>query len=165
MSVEIMPICAKWDADICQIIQQVGSEYGAIGDGFGPSDPEVMHMSQHYLDQHRSRYFVALLNGNIIGGGGIAPFGSDPVICELKKLFLLPESRGLGIGKQLVQTCLDYARHKNYHRCYLDTLSSMHSAIRLYEQFGFTHLSQPLTGTIHSGCDIWMLKDLREATL
>jgi len=36
----------------------------------------------------------------------------------------------------------------------------MKSAISLYEKLGFIHLDKPLAGTIHSGCDVWMLKDL-----
>jgi putative acetyltransferase len=34
----------------------------------------------------------------------------------------------------------------------------MTSAIALYEKLGFTHLERPLDGTIHGGCDVWMLK-------
>lgn len=45
----IQPIEAQHDADMCQIIQQVGAQYGAVGEGFGPADAEVLCMSQHYL--------------------------------------------------------------------------------------------------------------------
>ncbi|HHX35549.1 MAG TPA: GNAT family N-acetyltransferase [Gammaproteobacteria bacterium] len=160
MAYQIIPIQAQHDAAICQIIQQVGAQYGAVGEGFGPADAEVSCMSQHYLADNRSQYLVALLDGQVVGGAGIAPFVHYSEICELKKLFLLPISQGLGIGKALTQACLAFARQQGYQQCYLDTLSRMQAAIGLYEQLGFSHLKQPLAGTVHGGCDVWMLKTL-----
>lgn len=157
----IQPIEAQHDADMCQIIQQVGAQYGAVGEGFGPADAEVLCMSQHYLAEQRSQYLVAMIAGKVVGGAGIAPFLHYSDICELKKLFLLPSSQGLGIGKTLTQTCLNFAVEQGYQQCYLDTLSSMQAAIGLYERCGFRHLSQPFAGTLHGGCDVWMLKDLQ----
>lgn len=158
MNVVIQPITAEQDPDICRIIQAVGAEYGAVGEGFGPSDPEVQAMSQYYTQENKSLYLVARLNGKIVGGCGLAPFQGSDSTCELKKLFLLGESRGHGIGKALSEQCLVFAQQQGFHECYLDTLSSMESAIKLYERLGFHHLDQPLEGTEHGGCDVWMLK-------
>jgi putative acetyltransferase len=154
---EIKPID---DTKVCEIIKKVGEEYGAIGEGFGPSDPEVNAMSQHYNDESSSRYFVAFIKGSIVGGSGIAAFNGSSDVSELRKLFLLPESRGLGLGKKLTEDCLEYAKRKGYKKCYLDTLRNMKSAIALYEKLGFKHLDRPLAGTIHNSCDVWMLKEL-----
>ena len=160
MSYKIQQIKPQHDAKVCEIIKQVGKEYGAVGEGFGPADQEVTAMSQYYQDENSSRYFVATVNDQVVGGSGIAAFNGSSDVCELRKLFLLPESRGLGLGKKLTQDCLEYAKSKGYKKCYLDTLTSMKSAISLYEKLGFEHLDKPLAGTIHDGCDIWMLKEL-----
>ncbi|WNO60220.1 GNAT family N-acetyltransferase [Rheinheimera sp. MMS21-TC3] len=160
MSVVITEISPQYDAKIAEVIKQVGAEFGAIGEGFGPSDPEVEAMSQHYHAYDASRYFIALVNNKVVGGSGIAPFNGSSEVCELRKLFLLPQSRGLGIGKTLTEKCLEYAKSSGYSQCYLDTLHSMTTAIALYELLGFKHLQQPLAGTIHNGCDVWMLKQL-----
>lgn len=160
MSYQIQQIKPIDDTDVCQIIKKVGQEFGAIGEGFGPSDSEVNAMSQHYNDESSSRYFVALIEGSIVGGSGIAAFNGSSDICELRKLFLLSEGRGLGLGKKLSEACLQYAKRKGYKKCYLDTLRSMESAIALYEKLGFKHLDKPLEGTIHNSCDVWMLKEL-----
>ncbi|WP_022942950.1 GNAT family N-acetyltransferase [Psychromonas hadalis] len=158
MLYNVKPIKRTHDKSICNIIKQVGREYGAIGEGFGPSDSEVEAISQHYLTINNSCYFIATIDNKVVGGAGIASFQEN--ICELKKLFLLPESRGLGIGKALTAQCLSYAKNAGYQYCYLDTLSNMKSAIKLYESFAFKRLNQPLDNTIHGGCDVWMLKTL-----
>ncbi|MDN3612212.1 GNAT family N-acetyltransferase [Vibrio ostreicida] len=159
-NLSVIPITPQHDAAIYDIIHQVGKEYGAVGEGFGPSDAEVEAMSHYYRAEHRSLYLVALLDGEVVGGCGIAPFGDDGKICELKKLFLLAQSRGLGLGRTLTQSCLTFAREQGFERCYLDTLSTMSAAVKLYEGLGFEHLSAPLEGTIHGGCDVWMHKAL-----
>ncbi|WP_354623444.1 GNAT family N-acetyltransferase [Psychromonas sp. MME2] len=143
MSYQIQAIGAEHDHALRLIIESVGAEYGAIGEGFGPSDEEVKCMSKHYQEDNKSLYLVAIINGKVVGGCGIAPFIEQQGVCELRKLFLIPESRGLGIGKALAQACLDFAKHNGFQRCYLDTLATMQSAIALYMQLGFTHLSQP----------------------
>lgn len=160
MSIEIKAINPEQDNEVSTIIKSVGAEFGAIGEGFGPSDPEVDAMSQSYTLDKRSLYLVATIDGKIVGGCGIAPFNHSQQTCELKKLFLLPESRGLGLGNQLSKLCLGFATEQGFSECYLDTLTSMASAIKLYEKLGFTHLAQPLDGTEHSSCDVWMLKQL-----
>ncbi len=159
MQTTIQAIKKTDNQTIAKIIRTVGAEFGAIGDGFGPSDPEVECMSGHYLDETMSLYLVALVDGEVVGGCGIAAFAQQKSICELRKLFLLPGSRGLGLGKQLAERCLDYAQSKGYQSCYLDTLSNMDSAINLYKKLGFIQLIEPLAGTEHNGCDVWMLKE------
>lgn len=158
MPYKITPITEIQDNAICTIIKQVGQEYGAMGEGFGPSDSEVEAMSQHYLATNNSCYFIAIVNNKVVGGSGIAPFKEQT--CELKKLFLLPESRRLGIGKVLTTQCLSYAKDIGYQHCYLDTLNNMKNAIKLYKDLGFEHLNRPLDSTLHGGCDVWMLKTL-----
>lgn len=159
MSLKIVEVTPDVDSLVCEIIKSVGEEYGAVGEGYGPSDPEVENMSQHYSDVN-SLYLVAKLNGKVVGGCGIAPFNESSNVCELKKLFLLKESRGHGLGKSLTTQCLKYAKQQGYQQCYLDTLSNMDSAVRLYEKLGFEHLSEPLSGSLHNSCDVWMLKTL-----
>lgn len=158
MSFKIVRIRSEFDLAICTIIKETGAEFGAIGEGFGPSDLEVSQMSQHYQLATKSLYLVALIDNKVVGGCGIAPFETSSVTCELRKLFLQPASRGLGIGKALTQQCLDFAKSQGFERCYLDTCSNMDVAIKLYQNIGFDHLAEPLAGTVHNGCDIWMLK-------
>ncbi len=157
---QITTISSEHDNDMCSIIKNVGIEFGAIGEGFGPSDDEVLAMSRHYDSALKSKYLVLLLDGKVVGGCGIAPFNGSSTVSELRKLFLLPEARGKGLGKLIAQQALTYAANFGYSQCYLDTLSNMTSAINLYQKLGFTRLAEPLEGTEHNGCNVWMLKVL-----
>ncbi|KAF3911189.1 hypothetical protein AA313_de0209777 [Arthrobotrys entomopaga] len=57
--------------------------------------------------------------------------------CEMKRLYTLPSARGQGAGKELVREILDVAQKLGYDEMYLDTLSTMAAALRMYEKFGF----------------------------
>ncbi|WP_117233093.1 GNAT family N-acetyltransferase [Vibrio maerlii] len=160
MEMVIAPVSKEYDDALCHIIQSVGAEYGAVGEGFGPSDDEVRAMSQHYTFDRKSLYLLAFVNGKLMGGCGVAPFNDRDDVCELKKLFLLKESRGLGLGRKLSEQCLEFALNQGFEQCYLDTLSNMTDAVSLYERMGFKHLTQPFEGTFHNGCDVWMMKSL-----
>jgi GNAT superfamily N-acetyltransferase len=57
--------------------------------------------------------------------------------CEMKRLFVRPAFRGLGLGRQLVEATLEGARQLAYDHVLLDTLDEMESARTLYEDLGF----------------------------
>jgi ribosomal protein S18 acetylase RimI-like enzyme len=60
--------------------------------------------------------------------------------CELKRLFLAPETRGLGLSKPLMEVALSHAEKLGYEEMLLDTLRSMKTARRLYEGYGFEEI-------------------------
>ena len=156
----IRPIDASDDATIAEIIRKVMPEFGAVGDGFAINDPEVDWMSRAY-SENRSAYFVVVMNGVVKGGGGIAPLtGGDPDTCELRKMYFLPDCRGLGAGTALMSRCLQAARQHGFKRCYLETLDSMKDAQSLYERTGFKKQCGTLGDTGHGGCDTFYVLDL-----
>src|SRR5690606_27223481 len=106
-------------------IRTVMPEFGAVGCGFAINDPEVSHMSRAY-EGPRAAYFVVTHQGRVVGGGGIAPLAGGPAdVCELRKMYFLPETRGHGLGRRLIELCLDAARQRGFRVCYLETLTSM----------------------------------------
>ncbi|GLP94856.1 GNAT family N-acetyltransferase [Paraferrimonas sedimenticola] len=155
---QIIPIERDYDPLMAAIIRQVGHEFGAVGEGFGPGDAEVDALSQHYHPEQKSQYWVALVDGELVGGGGIGALAERPQVAELRKVFLLPESRGQGIGRKLTECALDFAKAQGYQGCYLDTLNNMTAAIALYHRLGFERLKGPMA-SLHNRCDVWMYKD------
>lgn len=149
----IRSITAGDDAAVAGIIREVMSSFGASGPGFAINDPEVACMSASY-DRPRAAYFVVEQAGTVIGGGGIAPLdGADADTCELRKMYFLPAARGRGLGERLLRLCLQRAREFGYAQCYLETLTGMDAAQRLYARMGFEPLCRPLGRTGHFGCD------------
>jgi putative acetyltransferase len=160
MAYGIRPIEARDDAAMAAIIRTVMPEFGATGCGFAISDPEVDWMSRAYA-RPRSAYFVVVDNGTVLGGGGVAPLeGGDPGVCELRKMYFLPQARGQGAGAAMMARCLDAARGFGFRECYLETLSGMDAAMKLYERSGFARIDGPRGATGHGGCNTFYLRVL-----
>ncbi len=149
----LRPIEPRDDAAVASVIRTVMTSFGASGPGFAIHDPEVTAMSAAYA-RRGAAYFVIEQDGRVIGGGGIAPLdGGDPHTCELRKMYFLPEARGLGLGRRLLACCLETARTAGYTRCYLETLTGMDAAQALYAKMGFERIEGPRGCTGHSSCD------------
>jgi putative acetyltransferase len=149
----IRPIRPEDDPAMAAIIREVMTSFGAYGPGYSINDPEVDAMSAHYPEP-RAVFFVVEHGGSVLGGGGIGPLaGSSPDTCELRKMYFLPELRGRGFGEKMLQRCLAAARERGYRRCYLETLTHMEAAQRLYAKAGFTRLPGAIGATGHSGCN------------
>ena len=81
---------------------------------------------------------LAFLNGKAAGVAGIRKFVGRE--CELKRMFVKPENRGLGIGKRLLAECIEIAKRLHYEVIKLDTTDFMKPAIRLYSDYGFMEI-------------------------
>jgi putative acetyltransferase len=161
MMMFIRPVQSPDSPAIANIIRTVMPEFGASGKGFAIHDSEVDDIYTYY-NQPRCAYFVCEQDGKIIGGGGVAPLlGGDPNICELKKMYFLPEGRGKGLGQQVLSKCLDAARQIGFHVCYLETFNTMKNAMQLYEKNGFQKIPGALGNTGHFACDTFYQLDLR----
>lgn len=142
------------------IVRNSLKEFNAAKPGTVYYDDTTDHLYEVFR-QPRSKYFVAELNNVIAGGGGIYPTsGLEEDTCELVKMYLSPVARGQGLGKTILQKCIDEAKALGYKKMYLETMPELKVAIPMYEKFGFKFLKGPKGNSGHTGCDVWMLKDL-----
>jgi putative acetyltransferase len=156
----LRPIEPKDDATVASIIRTVMPEFGASGPGFAIHDAEVDTMSASY-SRPRHAYFVVEHDHRVMGGAGIAPLaGGDPSVCELRKMYFLKEARGHGVGEKLLRRCLAFAREAGYQLCYLETLTGMEQAQKLYERLGFGRIPKAMGSTGHFGCNRFYTLDL-----
>lgn len=119
-------------------------------------DPALNTMFQNYRIP-RAAYYVVEEDGEIIGGCGIKQLdGSTENICELQRMFLKPAARGKGYAQILLELCIAEAKEFGYDEIYLETLSPMNAAIKLYESAGFKRIPGPKGNTGHGACDVQM---------
>ena len=164
----IRPIGPEDNREVATIVRRVAVEFGTTGPGGPTLDAELDDMAEAYSGPDH-RYFVVesepragqRAGRRLVGGAGFGPLqGGKPGICELRKMYLLPEARGQGLGRALLERCLDEARESGYRQCYLETAERMRSARALYAQLGFSPVSCRLGDTGHDQCEMQYVKDL-----
>ena len=100
---------------------------------------------------HQGRFFLAYIGKNVGGMAGIKYVSR--YVCELKRLYVSPLHRRVGLGRSLVERLLSEARILGYSKVRLETLDFMEAAIRLYESLGFVR-SPEFEGTEGRGYGI-----------
>lgn len=150
------------DRALAKIIRDTLKEFNANKPNTVYYDDRTDHLFGVFKSAD-SIYYVAEYNGEIIGGGGIYPTENLPAgTCELVKLYLSPAARGKGIGKVLLEKCISAAKQMGYKKIYLETMPELTIAIPMYEKYGFTYLSAAQGNSGHTGCNVWMIKDMEE---
>jgi len=145
---------------LSKIIKSALKEFGANHPGTVYYDASTDTLSDVFK-QEGSVYFVALINEEIVGGGGIYPTDGLPAdTCELVKMYLAPQARGTGLGRTLIEKCISYAREYGYKNIYLETMPELKQALNVYAKFGFEYLKGPMGNSGHTGCSLWMLRGL-----
>jgi len=149
----IRPIQQKDNPQIANIIRATLEEFDANKPGTVYYDATTDHLYELFQAK-RSGYFIAEVNGKMMGGGGY--FHSDGLpddTCELVKMYLLPESRGKKIGANIILKSMEEAKKNGFTKMYLETMPELKRAISTYEKFGFTYL----TGSNGKYWTLWML--------
>jgi putative acetyltransferase len=146
---------------IAALIRTILEEFHIDRPGTAYTDPTTDDLFSLFAEP-RSVYYVARKDGIIVGGCGIFPTnGLSPDCVELVKYYVLPTERGHGIGKKLMELCIENARQLGYTRLYLETVPELGDAIRIYEKAGFEHIPHAMGNSGHFFCNVWMLKNLK----
>lgn len=160
MNYTIRKIEPKDNLKIASVIRNIFEELDAPKVGTAYADSHLNTLFEVYQAENEI-YFVVEENELILGGCGIGNLmDGEFKICELQKMYLAKEARGKGIAQELMQKCLEFAKHTGYDKCYIETLPFMKDAQKLYVKSGFTYIDTPMGSTGHNACDVFMIKDL-----
>lgn len=142
---------------IRELVADVLREYGLDHDPSG-TDADLADIETHYLAA--GGMFEVVVDpdqgGRVVGTMGMYPHGA--YICELRKMYLRPEARGRGLGRQLMERALAFARERGFWRLELETANVLREALSMYRKYGF----RPVTSDrLSERCDQAYALDLR----
>lgn len=123
--------------DVPEVIDLVTDSLAEFGLAFGvgaSTDDDLAHLPASYAD-HGGAFWVAHAGDALVGTAGVFPVA--PRTYELRKMYLRPAARGTGLGRQLLDTAVAWARARGGTHLVLDTMEKMTRAIAFYEAHGF----------------------------
>lgn len=157
---EIREIQPDDNPKIAHTIRKILIEFGVPSCGTAYEDKILDTLFEAY-NMENAFYYVIEKEGSILGGAGISQLDNfEGNVCELQKMYFLPEARGIGLGRKMMDLCLEKARELGYDQCYLETMPYMEDARKLYNKFGFTYMKNRMGDTGHYSCNLWMIKNL-----
>lgn len=161
MDTPIIRLIQKKDnPQIAKVIRSVLEDFNVPKVGTAYADKSLDCMFETY-QKPKAAYFVVEENNKIIGGAGVAKLDNyEGNVCELQKMYFLPEARGRGIGAQMMEFCLAKAREFDFEKIYLETMEYMTHAQKLYKQVGFEYIECAMGNTGHYSCPVHMIKTL-----
>ena len=126
---------------------------------FQDFEGEIANLPGDY-SQPRGALLLAKVDGVIAGCCALRPLDSSDYVnaAEMKRLYVRPAFRGLGLGRQLAEAVLDAALMAGYNSVLLDTLDDMQIARAMYEELGFKEIPpyyhNPLAGAHYLKVDL-----------
>lgn len=130
---------------ITEYLQWLGQDLS-----FQNVDEELRDPAKKYTSPE-GELLVAVENGKVLGM--VAYHRHTQSRCEMKRLYVCPEARGLHLGEQLVEKILLHAKAAGYKEIVLDTLVPLKAAVLLYKKCGFTpceaYYANPLPDVIY----------------
>lgn len=125
--------------------------------GYQGFEAELSALPGKYAPPRGALLIATNAAGDRIGCVAMRPIEADRV-CEMKRLYVAPEARGMGLGGALITAIMKSARETGYREMRLDTLPTMQAALALYQHAGFRQIDAyyptPVGGTIFLSRDL-----------
>lgn len=158
--ITIREIIADDNAQIATIIRRSLEDFNAVKQGTVYFDTTTDHLFELFQTKS-AKYFIAEMNGKIMGGAGIYPTEGLPEnTCELVKMYVSSAARRKGLGRMLLNRCMNGAKSNDFKIMYIETMPELINAIEMYKKNGFTFIPKALGNSGHTGCDLFMIKHL-----
>ena len=138
-----------------QVISSVLSEYGLPWQP-EEADKDVLQIEAYYL-KTGGEFWVIEQENQIVGTAAYYPINRGEKAVEIRKMYLLPKVRGLGLGKFLLQQLETVISAGGFEQIWIETASILTEAVKLYESNGYL----PTTGVETTRCDLVYVKYLR----
>lgn len=134
------PITPQELDDTRTLMQEYAAQLG-VDLCFQNFESELADLPGPY-DAPRGALLTLYLDGLLAGCCALRPLDTSDYAnaCEMKRLFVRPQYRGLGLGRALAEAILDKARRRGYACILLDTLDDMETARALYQELGFVEI-------------------------
>jgi len=129
------------------LIGSVLAEYGLEQEPQG-ADRDVLEVEEFYQKKN-GEFWVIERNSKLVGTGAYYPISRGENAVEIRKMYLLPEARGFGLGKFLLIELEKAIAQKGFNQIWIETASVLKEAVQLYERYGY----QPSTGVETLRCD------------
>lgn len=138
-----------------QVISSVLLEYGLPWQP-EEADKDVLQIEAYYL-KTGGEFWVIEQENQIVGTAAYYPINRGEKAVEIRKMYLLPKVRGLGLGKFLLQQLETVISAGGFEQIWIETASILTEAVKLYESNGYL----PTTGVETTRCDLVYVKYLR----
>lgn len=149
--VVIMPAQSKADLEDVAALFRAYAASLPVDLGYQGFEAELAGLPGKYAPPAGSLLIARAPSGEALGCVAMRPIEAES-ICEMKRLYVTPASRGMGLGSALVQAIVERARDAGYREMRLDTLPTMQAARAMYAQAGFREIDAyyptPVEGTI-----------------
>ena len=143
------------------VVKTVLEEYGLgweVSCG-GCSDQDAIEVEKYY-QQAGGEFWVVEAAGKIVGTGGYHPIERGNKAVEIRKMYLLPQVRGQGLGRFLLAQLEQAAAKQGFKEAWVETATVLKEAVKLYEKNGY----QPMSGVETERCDRVYSKALSPTT-
>ncbi|WP_088894023.1 GNAT family N-acetyltransferase [Leptolyngbya ohadii] len=141
------------------LIASVLAEYG-LGNEPDGADQDVLNVEQAYWETG-GQFWVVEQDGRLVGTAGFYPIARGNHAVEIRKMYLLPEVRGQGLGRFLLKALEETIASLGYREIWIETASVLKEAVQLYENSGY----EPTTGVETARCDRVYVKAIGEAAI
>lgn len=154
MKLENIVTIIPFSTDLTEPIKTLNIEWLKKYFKIEPKDERVLSNPQEEIIDKGGMIFYAKCNGEIVGT--VSLIKMTDTAFELSKMAVTDSVQGLGIGKKLLQHCIEIARKQAIEKIIIYSNRSLKSAIHVYEKFGFEEI--PLEDGVYERADIKMEK-------